>query len=145
QITNELSRFSRVLGNYAQPVEGAQSELEGGARQLNEASTQLIGAASELNDGITQRHGGIGILQAGNSEMTEALTEVDDRFDQSPGDIKEQNLVFSDEGAEAIAGPVNQEIESTVDTQIYAQDFAPLIIAVSLFIGVIKFNVVYPM
>src|SRR5699024_12089819 len=36
-------------------------------------------------------------------------------------------------------------IESTVDTQNYAQGFAPLIIAVSLFIGAITFNVVYPM
>ena len=145
QFTNQLSQLSPMLGNYAQPVQGAQSELESGAGQLNEASTQLAGGASELNAGITQMNGGIGELKAGSSEMAEALTEVDTRFNEALGDIEEQNLVFSDEGAEAIAGPVNLEIESTVDTQNYAQGFAPLIIAVSLFIGAITFNVVYPM
>lgn len=134
-----------MLGNYAQPVQGAQSELENGAGQLNEASTQLAGGASELNSGIGQMNGGISELKAGSSELAEALTEVDTRFNELLAEIEEQNIVFSDEGAEAIASPVNLDIESMVDTQNYAQSFAPLIIAVSLYIGAITFNVVYPM
>src|SRR5699024_11109329 len=123
-----LSQLSPMLGNYAQPVQGAQSELESGAGQLNEASTQLAGGASELNAGITQMNGGIGELKAGSSEMAEALTEVDTRFNEAQADIEEQKRELSDEGGEAIARPVKQEIDSTVDTDSYAQGCAPLII-----------------
>lgn len=145
QFTGQLAQLAPMLGNYAQPVQGAQSELESGAGQLNEASTQLAGGASELNAGIIQMNDGIGELKAGSKEMSEALTQVDTRFNELLEEIEEQNIVFSDKGAEAIASPVNLEIESTVNTQNYAQSFAPLIIAVSLFIGSITFNVVYPM
>ncbi|WP_052256036.1 YhgE/Pip domain-containing protein [Salinicoccus sp. YB14-2] len=145
QFTGQISQLAPMLGNYAQPVQGAQSELENGAGELNEASTQLAGGASELNSGIVQMNGGISELKAGSSEMAEALTEVDTRFNEQLAEIEEQNIVFSDEGAEAIASPVNLDIESMVDTQNYAQSFAPLIIAVSLYIGAITFNVVYPM
>lgn len=145
QFTEQITQLAPMLGNYAQPVQGAQSELENGAGQLNESSTQLAGGASELNSGIVQMNGGISELKAGSSEMAEALTEVDTRFNELLADIEEQNIVFSDEGAEAIASPVNLDIESIVDTQNYAQSFAPLVIAVSLYIGAITFNVVYPM
>lgn len=145
QFTEQITQLAPMLGNYAQPVQGAQSELENGAGQLNEASTQLAGGASELNSSIVQMNGGISELKAGSSEMAEALTEVDTRFNELLADIEEQNIVFSDEGAEAIASPVNLDIESMVDTQNYAQSFAPLVIAVSLYIGAITFNVVYPM
>lgn len=145
QFTEQITQLAPMLGNYAQSVQGAQSELENGAGQLNESSTQLAGGASELNSGIVQMNGGISELKAGSSEMAEALTEVDTRFNELLADIEEQNIVFSDEGAEAIASPVNLDIESMVDTQNYAQSFAPLVIAVSLYIGAITFNVVYPM
>src|SRR5699024_10149268 len=145
QFTGQITQLAPMLGNYAQPVQGAQSELENGAGQLNEASTQLAGGASELNSGIGQMNGGISELKAGSSELAEALTEVDTRFNELLAEIEEQNIAFSDEGAEAIASPVNLDIESMVDTQNYAQSFAPLIIAVSLYIGAITFNVVYPM
>lgn len=145
QFTEQITQLAPMLGNYAQPVQGAQSELENGAGQLNEASTQLAGGASELNSGIVQMNGGISELKAGSSEMAEALTDVDTRFNELLAEIEEQNIVFSDEGAEAIASPVNLDIESMVDTQNYAQSFAPLVIAVSLYIGAITFNVVYPM
>jgi len=145
QFTNQLSQLAPMIGNYAQPVQGAQSELENGAGELNQASTELAGGASELNAGITQMNGGIDELKVGSSEMAEALTEVDTRFNELLTELEEQDIVFSEEGAEAIASPVNLEIESMVDTQNYAQGFAPLIIAVSLFIGAITFNVVYPM
>lgn len=145
QFTEQITQLAPMLGNYAQPVQGAQSELENGAAQLNESSTQLAGGASELNSGIGQMNGGISELKAGSSEMAESLTEVDTRFNELLADIEEQNIVFTDEGAEAIASPVNLDIESMVDTQNYAQSFAPLVIAVSLYIGAITFNVVYPM
>ena len=145
QFTEQITQLAPMLGNYAQPVQGAQSELENGAGQLNESSTQLAGGASELNSGIVQMNGGISELKAGSSEMAESLTEVDTRFNELLADIEEQNIVFTDEGAEAIASPVNLDIESMVDTQNYAQSFAPLVIAVSLYIGAITFNVVYPM
>lgn len=145
QFTGQMAQLTPMLGSYAQPVQSAQAELENGAGQLNEASTQLAGGASELNAGISQLSGGIGELKAGSKEMAEALTEVDTRFNELLTEIEEQNIVFSDEGAKAIASPVNLEIESMVDTQNYAQSFAPLIIAVSLFIGGITLNVVYPM
>lgn len=145
QFTEQITQLAPMLGNYAQPVQGAQSELENGAGQLNESSTQLAGGASELNSGIVQMNGSISELKAGSSEMAEGLTEVDTRFNELLADIEEQNIVFSDEGAEAIASPVNLDIESMVDTQNYAQSFAPLVIAVSLYIGAITFNVVYPM
>ncbi|CAD2073012.1 hypothetical protein JEOAER750_00543 [Jeotgalicoccus aerolatus] len=145
QFSSQMNQLAPMLGNYAQPVQGAQSELENGAGQLSEAGTALNSGASELNTGMTQMNSGIGELKAGSEQIANALTEVDSRFNDLLAEIDEQNIVFSDAGAEAIASPVNMDIESSVETQNYAQSFAPLIIAVSLFIGGITFNVVYPM
>src|SRR5699024_12167297 len=78
-------------------------------------------------------------------ELAEAMTEVETIVNELIEKIEDESIAFSNEGAEAIASPVNLDIESMVDTQNYAQSFAPLIIAVSLYIGAITFNVVYPM
>lgn len=145
QFSGQLNQLAPMLGSYGQPLTGAQSELENGASQLNEAGTELAYGLGELDNGLTQMNSGIEELKGGSAELSGALTEVDSRVSELLTQFEEKNIVFSDEGAKAIAKPVNLEIENAVDTQNYAQSFAPLILAVSLFIGGLTLNVVYPM
>ncbi len=145
QFTGQLEQFSPILGNNAQAVLGAQRELEDGAGQIEAGSSQLAQGASELNSGLSQLESGTGNLVEGSGELAGALDEIDTRFNEVLSQLDENDIAFTEDGAKAIATPVNLDIESIVDTQNYAQSFAPLIIAVSLFIGSITFNVVYPM
>lgn len=145
QFTGQLKQLSPMLGSYSQPLIEAQSELENGAGQLNEAGAELADGIGELENSLTQMNSGVEELKGGSAELSGALVDVNTRVSDLLAQFEEQNIVFSDEGAKAIANPVNLEIESTVDTQNYAQSFAPLILAVSLFIGGLTLNVVYPM
>lgn len=144
-FTGQLNQLAPMLGNYGQPVLSAQTELENGAAQLKEGNAGLSSGAGELSAGLAQMNAGTGELKAGSDELSSALHDIDTKFNDLITEFEEKNIVFSDQGAEAIATPVNLEIESIVDTQNYAQSFAPLILAVSLFIGGITLNVVYPM
>lgn len=145
QFTGQLNQLTPMLGNYGEPLTRAQSQLENGASQLNDAGSELARGAGELNGGMIQMTNGINDAKEGSAELSAALTELDNRVSELLVKFEEQNLVFSQEGAELIAEPVNLEIESTINTQNYAQSFAPLILAVSLFIGALTLNVVYPM
>lgn len=145
QFTRQLNQLAPILGSYSQPLTGAQSELENGANQLNEASSELANGMGELDNGLTEMNSGIEELKGGSAELSGALIDVNTQVNELLTQFEERNIVFSDEGAKAMANPVNLEIESTVDTQNYAQSFAPLILAVSLFIGGLTLNVVYPM
>lgn len=144
-FTGQLNQLAPMLGNYGQPVLSAQTELESGAAQLTEGNAALSSGAGELSSGLAQMNDGTAELKAGSDELSSALHDIDTTFNDLITEFEEKDIVFSDKGAEAIATPVNLEIESIVDTQNYAQSFAPLILAVSLFIGSITLNVVYPM
>src|SRR5699024_1767658 len=58
--------------------------------------------------------------------------------------MENENLAFTKEGADAITNPINLTTVNIVEADTYAQGFAPLIISISVFIGAITFNVVYP-
>lgn len=122
QFTTQLTQLAPLLGNYNEPVTEAQKQLDEGAKQL-------AGGSSELKTGSSQLKDGIGEL---NKELDKAFKKMDE-------------VKFTDDGAKYLAYPVKLDVQSSVETQNYAQSFAPLIIAISLFIGSITFNVVYPM
>lgn len=122
QFSKQLTSLSPMLGNYAQQVSQYQAQLEEGANKVAGGTNQLTEGSSQLQNGLSEL----------NKEMDKSMKKVD-------------KVSFTDDGAEYLANPIDLNIESTVDTQNYAQSFAPLIIGVSLFIGSITFNVVYPM
>ncbi|MFC7285120.1 YhgE/Pip domain-containing protein [Phocicoccus pinnipedialis] len=122
QFTNQLTSLSPMLGDYAQQVIAFQGQLERGADEVAGGTNQLTEGSANLQQGISEL----------NKEMGKSINKVD-------------NVSFTDSGAEYLASPIHLNVESTVHTQNYAQSFAPLIIGISLFIGSVTFNVVYPM
>ncbi len=130
QFSSQLNQASALLGNYAQPITGAQSQLESGA--------------GDLNNGIGQLNSGVSELKAGSEQLSGGLQEVQSQFQELQNRMDESGLVFTSEGADAITHPIELTTETSVETDNYAQGFAPLVVAVSLFIGAITFNVVYP-
>lgn len=130
QFSNQLNQLTPLLEPYSQPLTEAQSQLETGA--------------GSLNSGLNQMSTGVADLKAGSEQLSGGLNEVQSQFQELQSQMDESGLVFTDEGADAITHPIELTTETTVETDNYAQGFAPLIIAVSLFIGAVAFNVVYP-
>ena len=131
QFSSQLNQIAPLLGNYSTPITDAQSQLESGA--------------GELNNGLNQMTTGIDELKAGSEQLSGGLQEIQSQFQTLQSQMDESGLTFTSEGADAITHPIEFSSETTVETDNYAQGFAPLIIAVSLFIGAVTLNVVYPM
>lgn len=151
QMTAQLQQLAQMVGPQGQQLVQAQSQLEqgaaqadGGANQLAQGASEAANGSNQLAGGISELNSGLGELQQGSQELSDSLNEINTQFKKVLDKIEEENLAFTESGAKYIAQPVHLETKNLVDTQNYGQSFAPLIVAISLFIGSITFNVVYP-
>ena len=130
QFSSQLEQLAPMLGNYGTQLISAQNQLESGA--------------GELNNGLNQMTSGVGELKAGSNQLSTALEDIDNQFQGLQEKMENENLAFTKEGADAITNTINLTTVNIVEADTYAQGFAPLIISISVFIGAITFNVVYP-
>lgn len=151
QMTAQLEQIAPNLGPAGQQLVQAQGQLEqgageisGGANRLAQGASEAANGANELANGMGQLNNGLGELQQGSQQLSDSLNEINTQFKKVLDKIEEENLAFTEAGAKDIAQPVHLETNNVVKTQNYGQSFAPLIVAISLFIGSITFNVVYP-
>lgn len=112
---------SSTLYNGLVAAEQGSAKLSDGAALLGSRSNTLLGGASQLAGGIN------------------ALTvKLDDASDQ----VKSQSTGGSTQ--QQIADPVQLQATTNGDVRNYGHALAPYVLSLSLFVGALVFNVIYP-
>lgn len=113
--------------------EGADS-LEGGLKILNDSSAQVKDALVKLDDGAKQAVEGTSKLKDGTGEFKK---EINDGLDTANEEIKKLDGIES-----YVEDPVEFKEESYGEVDSYGVAFAPLFIAIGLWVGALMCYVV---
>lgn len=131
----QLDDGSKQLNAGMKKLTANSAKLNSGASQLSDGLNTLNGQIPALADGVNKLADGSAQVKDGNKELADKLGEASDKLT----DVKLTNNT-----AKMIAAPTKTEQEKYSDVPNYGHALAPYFMSVSLFVGCLVFNFVYP-
>lgn len=132
---NQLADGSKQLNAGMKKLTANSAKLNSGASQLSDGLNTLNGQIPALADGVNKLADGSTQVKDGNKELADKLGEASDKLT----DVKLTNNT-----AKMIAAPTKTKQEKYSDVPNYGHALAPYFMSVSLFVGCLVFNFVYP-
>lgn len=132
---NQLADGSKQLNAGMKKLTANSAKLNSGASQLSDGLNTLNGQIPALADGVNKLADGSTQVKDGNKELADKLGEASDKLT----DVKLTNNT-----AKMIAAPIKTKQEKYSDVPNYGHALAPYFMSVSLFVGCLVFNFVYP-
>lgn len=131
----QLDDGSKQLNAGMKKLTANSAKLNSGASQLSDGLNTLNGQIPALADGVNKLADGSKKVKDGNKELADKLNEASDKLT----DVKLTNNT-----AKMIAAPTKTKQEKYSDVPNYGHALAPYFMSVSLFVGCLVFNFVYP-
>lgn len=131
----QLDDGSKQLNAGMKKLTANSAKLNSGASQLSDGLNTLDGQIPTLADGVNKLADGSKKVKDGNKELADKLNEASDKLT----DVKLTNNT-----AKMIAAPIKTKQEKYSDVPNYGHALAPYFMSVSLFVGCLVFNFVYP-
>lgn len=131
----QLDDGSKQLNAGMKKLTANSAKLNSGASQLSDGLNTLNGQIPALADGVNKLADGSTQVKDGNKELADKLGEASDKLT----DVKLTNNT-----AKMIAAPIKTKQEKYSDVPNYGHALAPYFMSVSLFVGCLVFNFVYP-
>lgn len=131
----QLDDGSKQLNAGMKKLTANSAKLNSGASQLSDGLNTLNGQIPALADGVNKLADGSTQVKDGNKELADKLGEASDKLT----DVKLTNNT-----AKMIAAPTKTKQEKYSDVPNYGHALAPYFMSVSLFVGCLVFNFVYP-
>lgn len=131
----QLDDGSKQLNAGMKELTANSAKLNSGASQLSDGLNTLNGQIPALADGVNKLADGSTQVKDGNKELADKLGEASDKLT----DVKLTNNT-----AKMIAAPTKTKQEKYSDVPNYGHALAPYFMSVSLFVGCLVFNFVYP-
>lgn len=152
QLANGLNQMNSQLPTLVNGV----SQLKAGGQQLNAGMQQLSANSAKLNSGTTQLRDGLATLNGqiptladgvnqladGSNKVKEGNVQLANKLDEAAKRISDVKL--SDKTADMIASPDKTTHEQYSEVPNYGHALAPYFMSVSLYVGCLVFNFVYP-
>nr|WP_313629141.1 YhgE/Pip domain-containing protein [Enterococcus italicus] len=132
---SQLADGIATLADGANTLNSKSAELNSGTAQLAEGLDTLNGKIPSLSSGVLQLKDGTSQLAAGTNELATKLKD---------GSAKINDLSLGDKNAEMIANPDKETQTKYSSVPNYGHALAPYFMSVSLFVGSLVFNFVYP-
>ena len=132
---NQLANGVSTLANGANTLNSKSGELNDGTAKLADGLDTLNGKIPSLSSGVLKLKDGTGQLADGTNELATKLKD---------GSAKINNLSLGDKNAEMIANPAKETQTKYSSVPNYGHALAPYFMSVSLFVGSLVFNFVYP-
>lgn len=132
---NQLANGVSTLANGANTLNSKSGELNDGTAKLADGLDTLNGKIPSLSSGVLKLKDGTGQLADGTNELATKLKD---------GSAKINNLSLGDKNAEMIANPDKETQTKYSSVPNYGHALAPYFMSVSLFVGSLVFNFVYP-
>lgn len=132
---SQLADGSKQLNAGMQQLSANSAKLNSGTTQLRDGLATLNGQIPTLADGVNQLADGSNKVKDGNVQLANKLDEAAKRI----SDVK-----LSDKTADMIASPNKTTHEQYSEVPNYGHALAPYFMSVSLYVGCLVFNFVYP-
>lgn len=132
---NQLANGVSALANGANTLNSKSGELNDGTAKLADGLDTLNGKIPSLSSGVLQLKDGTSQLAAGTNELATKLKTGSDKIN---------DLSLSDKTADMIANPAEETQTKYSSVPNYGHALAPYFMSVSLFVGSLVFNFVYP-
>lgn len=137
-LTNGVTQLATgisTLANGANQLNSKSGELNDGTAKLATGLTTLNGKIPDLSSGVMKLKDGTSQLAGGTNELATKLKEGSDRIGA---------ISLGDKNAEMIANPSKETQSKYSSVPNYGHALAPYFMSVSLFVGALVFNFVYP-
>lgn len=131
QLTDGMGKVS--VGTTELSTKGSQ--LTNGAMQLNSGAAQIADGSNKLADGSSLINSNLVLLSEGSNTLYTSLND---------GATKVKNNELSTDNTKMISSPIALVQEKYSDVPNYGHALAPYFLSVSLFVGCLVFNFVYP-
>lgn len=135
QAVTSLAGGTNSLMSGLDQLTANNDTLKTGVTQLADGATQIHDGATKLADGSNQLDQGLTDLAAGASELNTGLTE---------GSSKVGSIEISDASIDMIAAPDTITQIKYSDVPNYGHALAPYVLSLSLYVGCMIFNFIYP-
>lgn len=135
QAVTMLSSGTNSLVGGLDKLTANNDTLKSGVTQLADGATQIHDGATQLADGSNQLNQGLVDLSVGASELKDGLSD---------GSSKVNSLNVSDATIDMIAAPDTITQVKYSDVPNYGHALAPYVLSLSLYVGCMIFNFIYP-
>lgn len=135
QAVTSLASGTNSLVGGLDKLTANNDTLKSGVTQLADGATQIHDGATQLADGSNQLNQGLVELSAGASELKDGLSD---------GSSKVNSLEVSDATIDMIAAPDTITQVKYSDVPNYGHALAPYVLSLSLYVGCMIFNFIYP-
>ena len=135
QAVTTLASGTNSLVSGLDKITANNDTLKSGVTQLADGATQIHDGATQLADGSNQLNQGLIDLSAGASELKDGLSD---------GSSKVNSLEVSDATIDMIAAPDTITQVKYSDVPNYGHALAPYVLSLSLYVGCMIFNFIYP-
>lgn len=142
QGTAELAANSDKLNSGSADLATGTDRLTEGVQALSGGAGELAGGAAELHNGASKLEEGSGELGNGIGELEEGAVELADKLSEGAEDVG--NALISDANYDMIAAPITATESKKSEVPNYGHALAPYILSLSLFVGALSFNLVFP-
>ncbi len=132
---SQLKTGTTTLASGTKKLNDNGSALTSGASQLLSGSTQIASGSGQLATGSQTLGAGLTTLQSGSDEMAAKLAKA-------AGSVT--GLSLTNKTSSMIAAPDKTTQKKYSDVPNYGHALAPYFLSVSLFVGCLVFNFVYP-
>lgn len=146
---NELNTNSPKLTQAVTSLAGGTNSLIGGLDKLTAnnstlkvGATQLANGALSFHDGATQLADGSNQLDQGLTDLAAGASELKDGL--AEGGSKVNSIEISDASIDMIAAPDTITQIKYSDVPNYGHALAPYVLSLSLYVGCMIFNFIYP-
>lgn len=142
QGTAELAANSGKLSSGSADLATGTERLTEGVHALSGGAGELAGGAADIHSGASKLEEGSGELGNGIGELEVGAAELADKLSEGADDIGD--ALVSDENFEMIAAPATATESKKSEVPNYGHALAPYILSLSLFVGALSFNLVFP-
>jgi len=146
---NTVNEKTPALSSGVKQLANGVSTLANGANTLNSKSGELNDGTAKLADGLDRLNGKIPSLSSGVLKLKDGTGQLADGTNELATKLKDDSakindLSLGDKNAEMIANPDEETQTKYSNVPNYGHALAPYFMSVSLFVGSLVFNFVYP-
>lgn len=146
---DQLDTKATDLNNGIDKIAGGSKELTAGLNKLAENNDKLSTGMDKIAKGAEDIHDGAAKLADGSKQLGDGLTDLSEGAGKLSDGLQEgadtiDSFAVSDDSIDMIAAPSTSEETLYSDVPNYGHALAPYVLSLSLYVGCMLFNFIYP-
>lgn len=146
---DQLNAKATELNSGIGQIAGGSATLAAGLTELTENNEKLSSGMSQITKGAEDIHDGAAKLADGSKQLGDGLNDLSEGAGQLNSGLQEgadtiKSFEVSDESLDMIAAPSALNETKYTDVPNYGHALAPYVLSLSLYVGCMLFNFIYP-